>query len=145
MSDDTAKGLEPDFPIEFLVEGTPVSLQSGNAKAKEQWKERVRAASGSALPDGHWVTYDRIAVTIYYFPAVEMQGDVDNIVKLILDALKQHIFSDDSQVDRVVVQKFEPGRLFEFALPSPILEQALRGPKPVSYIRVSTSPFEELA
>jgi len=138
-------GLEPEFPVEFLVEGTAVSHQSDNAKAKNEWKERVRVASQRSLPEGHWLTYARVAVTIYYFPAIQMEGDLDNIVKLFLDAMNEHIYSDDSQVDRIVVQKFEPGRLFEFVLPTVILERAMRGPKPVTYVRVSTNPFEELA
>ncbi len=41
-----------------------------------------------------------------------MQGDVDNIVKPILDALSKHIYNDDGQVERIWVQKFEPGRIF---------------------------------
>jgi uncharacterized protein YutE (UPF0331/DUF86 family) len=46
-----------------------------------------------------------------------MKGDADNIVKLIVDALSQHIYIDDPQVERVVVQKFEPDNVFEFASP----------------------------
>jgi len=144
MAAEERPGLEPTFPIEFLVEGTPVSHQAKSARAKAEWKARVKRASSKVLPEGHWVTYDRVSVTIYYFPATEIEGDIDNIVKLMLDALKQHVFSDDSQVERLVVQKFEPDRVFQFELPSSILEQALRAPKPVSYVRVSTSPFEEL-
>jgi hypothetical protein len=44
--------LEPDFPIEFLVAGTPVSLQAKSGPAKEAWKARVRAASMAVLPEG---------------------------------------------------------------------------------------------
>lgn len=83
-------------------------------------------------------------MTIYYFPAQRMQGDVDNIVKFILDAMKQHIFIDDRQVERVVVQKFEPGNVFNFANPSETLIEALNSDKPLVYIRVSNDPFEEL-
>lgn len=144
MVAEESHGLEPTFPIEFLVEGTPVSQQAKNPKAKAGWRARVKEASSKVLPEGHWVTYDRISVTIYYFPATKVGGDIDNIVKLTLDALKQHIFGDDSQVERLVIQKFEPDRLFQFEFPSAVLGQALTAPKPVSYVRVSTSPFEEL-
>jgi hypothetical protein len=144
VSDLDRRGLEPDFPVEFVVEGTPVSQQSGNPRAKDEWKERIRAASRLVLPEGHWVTYARVSVTIFHFPEVEMEGDLDNIVKLFLDAMSQHIYGDDVQVERIVVQKFEPGRIFQFALPPETLEHALRRQKPVTYVRVSTSPFEEL-
>ncbi|MEA2951057.1 MAG: crossover junction endodeoxyribonuclease RusA [Alphaproteobacteria bacterium] len=73
-----------------------------------------------------------------------MQGDVDNIVKLILDAMKRYIFIDDHQVERVVVQKFEPGNVFNFSNPSEVLIEALNSEKPLLYIRVSNDPFEEL-
>jgi crossover junction endodeoxyribonuclease RusA len=73
-----------------------------------------------------------------------MQGDIDNIVKLVLDALCGHIFVDDPQVDRVVVQRFNPGDRFGFASPSATLEEALKQPQSVLYVRLSDDPFEEL-
>jgi hypothetical protein len=136
--------MEVVFPIEFLVSGTPVSLSSQNAAAREQWKDRVRRAGSHCLPSPHFASKDRLAVTIYYFPAEPMQGDVDNIVKLILDAMKRYIFIDDHQVERVVVQKFEPGNVFNFSNPSEVLIEALNSEKPLLYMRVSNDPFEEL-
>jgi crossover junction endodeoxyribonuclease RusA len=136
--------MEVVFPIEFLVSGTPVSLSTENAIARDQWKDRVRTAGSRCLPSPHFASNERCAVTIYYFPAQRMQGDVDNIVKFILDAMKQHIFIDDRQVERVVVQKFEPGNVFNFANPSETLIEALNSDKPLVYIRVSNDPFEEL-
>ena len=73
-----------------------------------------------------------------------MQGDVDNIIKLVLDALCKHIYVDDSQVERVVVQKFEPGNVFAFSLPSAMLDLALTRQGPVLYVCVSDDPFEGL-
>jgi REase_AHJR-like protein/endodeoxyribonuclease RusA len=60
-----------------------------------------------------------------------MQGDVDNIIKLIVDALTQHIYFDDRQVERIVVQKFEPGNVFTFAEPSEVLAKALETARPL--------------
>lgn len=135
--------LEPKFPLEFIVRGTPVAL-GGSPHSRDEWKKRVYDASRAALPEGAWATEMPIALTIFYFPNVEMQGDIDNIVKYIADALKQNIFFDDHQMERVVVQKFEPGRLFRFANPSITLGLALTDEKPLSYIRISTDPHEEL-
>lgn len=73
-----------------------------------------------------------------------MQGDVDNIVKLVLDALCEHIYRDDNQVERVVVQKFEPGNVFPFRSPSAALSEALKRAKPALYVRLSGDPFEDL-
>jgi len=136
--------MEIEFPIEFLVSGTPVSLQSDNAKAKEQWKARVKDASSLALPKPHFASSDRLAVTIYYLPEEPMQGDLDNIVKLILDGMCRHVYVDDRQIERIVVQKFEPGNIFGFADPSSAIVRALSGERPILYVRVSNDPFEEL-
>jgi hypothetical protein len=85
-----------------------------------------------------------MAATLFYFPAEPVEGDVDNIVKLVLDALCRHIYMDDAQVERVVVQKFEPGNVFPFSSPSLGLEAALNRAKPVLYVRLSDDPFEDL-
>lgn len=133
-----------EFPIEFVVHGTPVSLQAKRPAAKTEWKERVKDASRTVLPEGHFASEERITVTMFYLPEEPMQGDIDNIVKPILDALKQHIFIDDSQVNRLVVQKFEPGNVFSFQNPTNTFAKALEGDKPVLYIRLTNDPHEEL-
>jgi crossover junction endodeoxyribonuclease RusA len=136
--------VEISFPFEFTVEGVPVSHQAKRRESIDEWKAVVREASKKALPDGHFLTRTSLTVTLYNFPAVPMPGDIDNIVKPILDALCKHVYFDDRQVERVVVQKFDPGRVFEFASPSPTLAGALGGPKPVVYARISDDPFEDL-
>lgn len=73
-----------------------------------------------------------------------MAGDIDNIVKPILDALAQLIYVNDQQVDRVVVQRFDPGKVYEFANPSDRLREAMEAEKPLTYIRVTDDPFEDL-
>jgi crossover junction endodeoxyribonuclease RusA len=136
--------VEIEFPIEFTVEGTPVSFQQRRSEARNEWKARVKAASARELSDRPIASKARVAVTLYYFPSEPMQGDVDNIVKLVLDALCEHIYIDDSQVDRIVVQRFEPGNVFGFVSPSATLEQALKRPGSVLYVRLSDDPFEDL-
>jgi len=136
--------MEIDFPVEFLVHGTPVSSQAKNANAREDWKQRVKTASLDVIPQPHFASEHRIAVTLYYLPEGPMPGDIDNIVKLVLDALGAHIYVNDAQVERVVVQKFEPGNVFSFSNPSTTVVDAIAGPKPVLYVRVSDDPFEEL-
>jgi hypothetical protein len=136
--------MELTFPIEFLVHGTPVSFQAKNPAAKTGWKDRVKAASLNVIPQPHFASQERMAVTLFYLPEERIEGDVDNIVKLILDALSAHIYIDDAQVERVLVQKFEPGNVFNFSKPTPAVVDAISGPKPVVYVRVSNDPFEDL-
>jgi crossover junction endodeoxyribonuclease RusA len=118
--------LEPEFPLEFVVSGTPMSLGS-SAESRESWKRVVRDASNVILPEAHWLTDARLAVTLYYFPAEPMEGDIDNIIKPILDSLNRHVYHDDHQVERIVIQKFEPENLFAFAAPSERLTEAIAG------------------
>ena len=84
-------------------------------------------------------------MTLYYLPEGEMQGDLDNIVKPILDALSKHIYVDDGQIERLVVQKFEPGNVFTFQKPTTTFAKALAGDRPILYVRISADPHEELA
>lgn len=137
--------MEVPFPLEFIVPGTPVSLQAKRASSKDDWKALVRREAQAVLPDGHWLTEGPIAVTLFYFPAEPMTGDLDNIIKLVLDALARHVYHDDRQVERILVQKFEPENMFRFGLPSPTLRAAVNGKKPLLFVHVSNDPFEELS
>jgi hypothetical protein len=137
--------MEIAFPIEFIIPGTPISLQATGRRSLSEWKARVKEASSAVIPSPHYASEGRIAVTVYYLPAGPAQVDIDNIVKPILDALCRHIYIDDRQVERVVVQKFEPSNIFNFSLPTPTFAKALTGSKPAVYVRLSNNPFEELA
>ena len=126
------------FPLEFFIEGTPISLQA-SARSKDLWRETVRRTASDRVRetvDWSFLEPRGVAVTIYYFPEGEMQGDVDNIVKLILDGMINVAYLDDRIVERVLVQKFEPGIERSFGAATQKLEDALRKTTPVVYIRV---------
>lgn len=128
--------VELRFPIEFKIEATPLSLQAKN-KNRERWKQQVREASRAAVGRSTWATSSPVFVTIYYFPDGRMQGDVDNIVKNILDGMNTCVYLDDQQVQRVIVQKFESeAGVFAFDNPTPALTDAADTEPPVVYIRV---------
>lgn len=63
----------------------------------------------------------------------------DNIVKPILDAMCPEIYLDDRQVERVIVQKFEPARGVTFWAVSRTLADALDRERPVLYVRLDTA------
>lgn len=135
--------LVPDLRFEFVVPGIALSLQA-SGESKEIWKEAVRNAARSALPEGSWLPTEALAVTIFLFPAAVMQGDVDNRVKPILDAMNRCVYGDDELIERVVMQKFEPGRVFAFGNPSDTLLRALNAQEPAVYIRITNDLHEEL-
>jgi endonuclease III len=131
-----APDVELTFPVEFYVEGVPVSLQTKNPKSLKAWKNIVSSEARKAVGGGRWATEIPVFATILYFPDAAMQGDIDNIVKPILDALEGPIYVEDRQVERVWVQKFEPDNPASFAEPTVILAAALDAGTPVVYIRI---------
>ncbi|MHC2219481.1 crossover junction endodeoxyribonuclease RusA [Rhizobium leguminosarum] len=84
-----------------------------------------------------------LSLTIFYFPIAPMGGDIDNIVKPIMDALIGILYIDDNSVERVMVQKFEPAVAWEFSQPTEHLTAALdatsasEDPTPVVYVQVA--------
>lgn len=140
---DENQSIEIQFPVEVVVQGVPLSLQA-SAQSRERWRERIRAVARAELPDFYFAAEAPIKVTIYYFPDAPMGGDIDNIVKPILDSLSRFVYVDDIQVERVWVQKFEPGRLFTFKDPSPRLAEALETEGPRVYLQVDLSQAGEV-
>ena len=135
--------IDPDlslpFPVEFVIRDTPRSHQSSNAKGKELWKQKVGdIANAHVRTQREFVFIDQrpLAATIFYFPPTEMDGDVDNIVKLIIDGMVTVIYPDDRLLERIVVQKFEPGVEAVFHTLTPMLEQAVETDPPVIYVRI---------
>jgi Holliday junction resolvase RusA-like endonuclease len=125
--------------IEFVIRDTPRSHQSANTKGKQLWKRKVGEIAGThvkTLRDFFFMDQRPLAVTIFYFPPTEMDGDVDNIVKLIVDGMVTIIYPDDRLLERIIVQKFEPGVESVFRSLTPTLEQAVETDPPVIYIRI---------
>lgn len=91
----------------------------------------------------HFASAKLLSVTLFYFPDAPMEGDIDNIVKLTLDGMCKLVYLDDRQVERVVVQKFEPGRVLPFSDPSPALAACAVGQKPALYVRLSVDLQED--
>jgi len=135
--------LEPDislpFPIEFMIRDTPRSHQSSNSKGKDAWRQKVAEVARAhveTLRDFVFIDDRPLAATIFYFPPIPMEGDVDNIVKLILDGMVAVIYPDDQVLERVAVQKFEPGVETVFRTMTSTLERAAETEPPVIYIRI---------
>jgi len=126
------------FPLEVLIPGVPVSHQAKPA-GRAAWQETVREAAterrDSASELG-WPDARPVSVLIYYIADAPMQGDIDNIIKPILDALETVAYLNDNQVERATVQKFEPGVEREFLSLSDQLAAALDAEPPLVYIRV---------
>lgn len=126
------------FPLEIVIEATPISSQA-SASSREVWKQVVAEGTKQrlrAVTEWAWLDLRATAVTIFYFPVAKMEGDVDNIIKPILDAMETVVYPADNVVERVLVQRFEPGMTWSFSAPTSQLAVALDTPPPVVYIRI---------
>lgn len=127
------------YPFEFLVEGTPISLQSANARRRQAWKDRIAEAARErqrATYELGFLETRPLSVTIYYFSGIERPVDIDNIVKPILDALVGIAYLDDNVVERLVVRRLKRGEIPAAGSSSAVLANALLLPPPVVYVLV---------
>ena len=140
MTDDRSDAdISLPFPIEFVIADTPRSHQSANARGKELWKQKVNALANEhakTLRDFFYIDERPLAATIFYFPPAKMDGDIDNIVELIIDGMIPVFYPEDEVLERIVVQKFEPGIEAVFHDLSPMLERATEMEPPTIYIRI---------
>ncbi len=110
-----------------------------SAHSRQGWKRTIREAAANRVQETiEWSLLDdrRVAVTVFYFAPAQMEGDIDNIVKPILDGMINVAYLDDDVVERVLVQKFEPGIERSFLDVTESLAAALDMDAPVVYIRV---------
>ena len=85
---------------ELLILGTPVSLQA-SARSRERWKARVRSVAEVVVPEEdqlNGLLYRDLRVWVVYFHLGEMDGDLDNIAKPLLDGLTGAVWSNDRQI-----------------------------------------------
>ena len=85
------------FPIEFIFDGPPLSLQSKNKAKKRNYKAMVASEATNVLPAGFTPTTDEVEIIITYYYE-NQAGDVDNIIKPIQDSLNGIVYVDDEQV-----------------------------------------------
>ena len=127
------------LPFEFVVDGPPVSQQASRRRV-HQWRQNVRQAA-----EAYW-TADAVAGPVrleitHFYENVEL--DVDNIPKPILDALKGLIFLDDVQVTDLSCRKRDLRSSFRIDQPSRILAEGLRRDNDFLYIVVMEAPDQE--
>lgn len=134
--------MDTPIDIRFAVNGTPVSLKArGNSRT--YWQASVREAAVRALPSNWTTCTTELSLTIYDFPTDLPQGDVDNIIKRIQDAMNGVVYVDDKSIRRVVAHRFLPEE-YEDAedLPALMAEAIINDP-PFVYLVIRSDPFKE--
>jgi crossover junction endodeoxyribonuclease RusA len=127
--------MELELPLELVLRGVATSQQA-STKSRQRWLERLRTAVKAEKRASAFLVEGPVVVTIFVFPDAPMRGDLDNILKPILDAFTSTVYVDDGQVERIWVQKFEPGRAARMPDSTPRLAEALSMDGPRLYVKV---------
>lgn len=130
-------------PVEFVIDGTPVSQQTRRRSRIRDWIDEVKS-----LANDHWAGQPpfagpvMVAIT-YFFDGVSL--DVDNIPKPILDALKGIAYSDDSQVTDLLCRKRDLNGDLRFYDPPLLVMERLTQEHQFLYIKVNTHDSKEVS
>jgi Holliday junction resolvase RusA-like endonuclease len=107
--------------FDFVVRGTPRSRQRGRKAVGEEWKETVRAAAHRLWPANRPPYAAELQALIVYYYWKETTIDIDNISKLILDAIKGLLIDDDQLVSQLIVRKTDLTAISSVRDPSEVL------------------------
>lgn len=124
------------LPLEIVLFRKPISLQ-GSANGKHKWQSDIRQEIRLREPEGCYAHEGDLAISIYYFTSERIPGDIDNIVKPILDAMSRQVYIDDRQIVSLQVHKYEPHRNIDIRDPSATLATAMTSERPAVYISVN--------
>ena len=127
------------LPFEFVVDGPPVSQQTRRRARLPPWRADVLAAATIRWPSGDAPAEEPVSVEITHFYE-GAPGDVDNIIKPILDAIKGLVLADDSLVTDVVCRRRPLAGPFMADPVSPVLADGLAGNREFLHVRVALSP-----
>jgi Holliday junction resolvase RusA-like endonuclease len=121
--------------LEFIVSGTPVSVQASR-DTRRFWQQRVATAASQAA--GEWVPsgVDKVVLSVAYFYVDEPAADLDNIVKPLQDALKRIAYEDDVQVADLIASMRPNTEGRRLKLLTEMLTAALSGESDFVYVRV---------
>lgn len=127
------------LPFEFVVDGPPVSQQTRRRARLPAWRAAVLEAAALRWPHGAVPIEVAVCVEITHFYE-GAAGDVDNIIKPILDAIKGLVFADDSLVTDVVCRRRPLAGPFLVDPVSPVLAEGLAANQEFLHVRVALSP-----
>ncbi|MEH2463434.1 hypothetical protein [Nostoc sp.] len=125
------------IPFEFLIPRRPVSLQTKKRENLQAWKNFVRLEAQKVWKDNSPIKEGDLQLTLVYL-CDDFPADIDNIIKLIQDALVDLVF-DDSLVSNVDShRRFMSDPIEIKSLPS-LLQRAVITGKECVYVKVSES------
>lgn len=104
----TAREEERLERFSFIIEGPPVSVNAKDKQTKkyQKWIRSVREAARQSWPLSTRLLRSGVEVTVeitnfHTLPAL----DVANVIKPVLDGLRDAVYQDDQQVQKVISQR----------------------------------------
>jgi Holliday junction resolvase RusA-like endonuclease len=123
--------------FDFTVAGVP---RVPKAHSKEAWKAQVAHAARDAWGVAAPVAAGDISIAIIYFYRTATNIDVDNIAKVIIDALKGIVLADDSIVTQAILRKTDQAETAEIDASTGVLERHFGVTKDFVYVVVADGP-----
>lgn len=90
------------LPHEFMVSGSPVSVNRYGTAAYRNWRSDVRTSSVASAGWTGYLVSSACSVHIRYYSHLDRRKDVDNILKAILDGLDGKVGTGSPQPHRVL-------------------------------------------
>lgn len=97
----------------MIIPRRPISVGSGG---REKFQLALQAAALPLVAKAPLFDEGPLYARLIWFHSYRTAQDVDNIAKRVFDALAGVVYTDDSQLDKVVLEKLEyPSEQFSFA------------------------------
>ncbi len=105
-------GTTPTRSVAFTIEGEPRSKQRPRVARGRAYTPKETVEAEAIVAEAYWAASEhlfeeRVVVSIDFFNGNRRRRDIDNMVKLILDALNGVAFVDDVQVVGLEAHKFQ--------------------------------------
>jgi crossover junction endodeoxyribonuclease RusA len=130
------------LPFELLIPGPAVSQQTRRQAHRRAWIEKVRRNAARNW-EGEAAEIGSVALTLTYLHRGGA-GDLDNLAKPVLDALKGLVFRDDGQITDLVLRKRDLSAILRIENPSPLLSSGFDLGSPFLHVLVDIAPDQEL-
>lgn len=131
------------IPFEFVIGGPPVSQQTRRRTLVKEWTQEVKNVAESSWDTAPPFAGEVMVTITYFFEGGSL--DVDNMPKPILDALKELVYSDDSQVTDLLCRKRNLNGDLRIQNPSSVLLDTLRHSEQFLHITVGNALTQEVA
>ena len=125
--------------VDFLLPRKPISHQAKNKDNLNAWIQFVYGRAHAAMSGRRPVVSDPLKFTMVFLAEEEDQGDINNFVKPVQDALIAVVYSDDEIVVDVTAHKRVLSQPIAIAgLPLDLANAVIEG-MPCVYVAISDS------